>query len=70
MIDFEKALKEKLSAETYAIISSSEEEFGKWLDRLKWHAKKCGELQRELEAYREIGLKPEKHLYKAKRTDN
>ena len=49
-VDFEKVLKEKLSEETFSIISSSEKEFGDWLDRLKRDAERCGELYRELES--------------------
>ena len=49
-VDFEKVLKEKLSEETFSIISSSEKEFGDWLDRLKWHVVRCRELYMELES--------------------
>ena len=42
--DFDKVLKEKLSEITYSIISSSDEEFSNWIDWLKFHAEKCGEL--------------------------
>ena len=49
-VDFEKVLKEKLSEETFSIISSSEKEFEDWLDRLKRDAERCGELYMELES--------------------
>ena len=46
------------------------EEFGKWLERGKWIAKRCDEINRELEQYRAIGtieevrmLKDYKELY-------
>lgn len=42
--DFEKVLREKLSENTYNIISSSDKDFSDWLDWLKFHAEKCGEL--------------------------
>ena len=42
--DFEKVLKEKLSENTFGIISSSDAEFSNWLYWLKFHAEKCGEL--------------------------
>ena len=42
--DFDRVLKEKLSEITYSIISYSDEEFSNWLDWLKFHAEKCGEL--------------------------
>lgn len=54
-VDFEKVLKEKLSEETFSIISSSEKEFGDWLDRLKRDAERCGELYRELESMKNAG---------------
>ena len=54
-VDFEKVLKEKLSEETFSIISSSEKEFGDWLDRLKRNAERCGELYRELESMKNAG---------------
>ncbi len=59
MIDFEKVLKEKLSEETFKIISSSEKEFGDWLDRLKQGVVKCGELQSEVEELRKLKEKQE-----------
>lgn len=34
---------------------SDKEEFGKWLERGKWIAKRCDELNRELEQYSAIG---------------
>ena len=34
---------------------SDKEEFGKWLERGNWIAKRCDEINRELEQYREIG---------------
>lgn len=34
---------------------SNKEEFGKWLERGRWIAKKCDEINRELEQYRAIG---------------
>lgn len=42
--DFEKILREKLSENTYKIITSSDKGFSDWLDWLKFHAEKCGEL--------------------------
>lgn len=54
-VDFEKVLKEKLSEETFSIISSSEKEFGDWLDRLKWHVVRCRELYMELESMKNAG---------------
>lgn len=42
--DFEKVLMGKLSENTYNIISSSDKDFSDWLDWLKFHAEKCGEL--------------------------
>lgn len=54
-VDFEKVLKEKLSEETFSIISSSEKEFGDWLDRLKRNAERCGGLYRELESMKNAG---------------
>lgn len=42
--DFEKVLREKLSDNTFGIIASSDAEFSNWLDWLKFHAEKCGEL--------------------------
>lgn len=41
-IDFEKALRETQSEETFKIISSSEEEFRNWLERLKEIAEEYG----------------------------
>lgn len=35
MTNFEKVLKEKLSAETFTLISSDEKVFGKWVENLK-----------------------------------
>ena len=49
-VDFEKVLKEKLSEETFSVISSSEKELEDWLDRLKRDAERCGELEMELES--------------------
>ncbi|MBQ6695589.1 MAG: hypothetical protein IJN16_02690 [Lachnospiraceae bacterium] len=43
-VDFEKVLKEKLSAETFALISADEQVLGKWIERLKNAAQQCGEL--------------------------
>jgi len=45
-IDFEKVLKEKLSAESFKVISSSEKEFGAWLDRLKQGVVELGKIQK------------------------
>ena len=58
-VDFEKVLKEKLSEETFSIISSSEKEFGDWLDRLKRDAERCGELYRELESVKNAAMRGE-----------
>lgn len=49
-VDFEKVLKEKVSEETFSIISSSEKEFGDWMDGMKRYVEMCGELYRELES--------------------
>lgn len=59
IVDFEKVLKEKLSEETFSIISSSEKEFEDWLDRLKRDAERCGELYRELESVKNAATRGE-----------
>ncbi len=58
-IDFEKVLRETQSEETYKILSSSEEEFEDWLDRLKRDAERCGELYRELESVKNAATRGE-----------
>lgn len=45
---FEKVLKEKLSPETFALISADEQVFGKWIERLNNVAKGYGELAVQL----------------------
>ena len=58
-VDFEKVLKEKLSEETFSIISSNEKEFGDWMERLKREAERCGELYRELESMKNAAMRGE-----------
>lgn len=58
-IDFEKVLKEKLHEDAFAFITSSEKEFADWVERVRWQAKRCDELFRELKQFkdkREQGL--------------
>ena len=45
---------------------SDKEEFGKWLERGKWIAKRCDEIARELEQYRAIGTVEEFKVLKEK----
>lgn len=53
-----KDLKDYFSDEKYAkVILENDDEFKKWLERLKWHVKKCDELARELQAHREAWAK-------------
>lgn len=42
--NFDRVLKEKLSENTYSIISYSDKEFSNWIEWLKFHAEKCVEL--------------------------
>ena len=49
-----KDLKDYFSDEKCAkAILENDDEFKKWLERLKWHVNKCDELFRQLQAHRE-----------------
>ncbi len=55
MIDFEKVLQEKLSAETFKVISTSEKEFRNWLASIQRELEKSCWQQNELLQYRKLG---------------
>lgn len=42
-LNFSKILHEKLG-DNFDIITSTEKSFGDWIDRLRWHVRKCNEL--------------------------
>lgn len=42
-INFSKVLHERLG-DNFDAITTSEKDFGDWIDRLRWHVKKCDEL--------------------------
>lgn len=42
-IDFSKVLHEKLG-DSFDVVTTSEKDFGDWIDRLRWHVEKCDEL--------------------------
>ena len=42
-INFEKVLQEKMGDVFYEL-TTSEKTFGDWIDRLRWHVKRCNEL--------------------------
>lgn len=52
--EFEEIMKKCLSHDAIEFLKD-EEEFAKWLERGKWIAKRCDEINRELEQYRALG---------------
>lgn len=52
--EFKKIFEEHMSDIAINVLSD-QTEFGKWLDRIIWTTKKCDEIYRELEKYRELG---------------
>lgn len=42
-INFSKVLRERLG-DNFDVVTASEKDFGDWIDRLRWHVKKCDEL--------------------------
>lgn len=51
--EYKEIFESHFSEEVLKLLSNKEE-FGKWLERGKWIAKKCDEINRELEQYRAI----------------
>lgn len=52
--EYKEIFESHFSEEALKLLSNKEE-FGKWLERGRWIAKKCDEINRELEQYRAIG---------------
>ena len=52
--EYKEIFENHFSEEALKLLSDKEE-FGKWLERGRWIAKKCDEINRELEQYRAIG---------------
>lgn len=52
--DLEDILRKKLSDDAVNVITASKEDFSEWLDRITWTNKKCDELAREVEKYRDL----------------
>lgn len=52
--EYKEIFESHFSEEALKLLSDKEE-FGKWLERGRWIAKKCDEINRELEQYRVIG---------------
>ena len=51
---YKKIFEAHFSKEALELLSDKEE-FGKWLERGKWIAKKCEEINKELEEYHKLG---------------
>ena len=52
--EYKEIFESHFSEEALKLLSNKEE-FGKWLERGRWIAKKCDEINRELKQYRAIG---------------
>ena len=52
--DLEDILRDKLTEEAVNVITASKKDFSEWLDRILWINKKCDELAREVEQYRNL----------------
>ena len=63
--EYKEIFENHFSEEALKLLSDKEE-FGKWLERGRWIAKKCDEINRELEQYRAIGTIEEVKVLKEK----
>ncbi len=50
-LDYEKILQENLTEGAFAMITGSEKDFADWIKRVKYQAKRCDELFRELKHF-------------------
>ena len=53
-LDYEKILQENLTEGAFAMITNSEKDFADWIGRVKYQAKRCDELFKELKHYKDL----------------